>query len=197
MRHVLAVAAAAALLLTGGGCAAESPLAPTPAAAPAPAQTAPTVALPTRVRIPSLHIDTPLAGVGLNPDGTLATPPVTEPMQAAWYQLGVRPGATGPAVVLGHVSGRPVGATHSVPGIFAHLDQLKAGDRIEIARADGSTVAFTVTHSELYPKSNFATADVYGNTAGPTLRLITCGGILDETHHNYLSNRVVFAELAT
>lgn len=193
MRHALAAAAAAGLLLTGGGCAVP---APTPASPETAQQVAAAVALPTSLRIPKLHLDTPLVGVGLNPDGTLATPPVTDPQQAAWYQLGVRPGQVGPAVVLGHVSGRPVGAPRSVPGVFAHLDQLRAGDRVEITRADGTTVAFTVTHSALYPKSDFPTAVVYGNTAGPELRLITCSGAYDPAARNYLSNLVVDAVAA-
>lgn len=192
MRRLHLVAVAVALALTGG-CGATAPLLPAPVGA---GPTSVAVAVPATLRIPRLGIDTPLMGVGLAPDGTLATPPVDEPGEAAWYELGVRPGEPGPAIVLGHVSGRPPGLTHSIPGIFAHLDQVRPGDRVEIGRTDGTVATFLVTRTELAPKAAFPTAEVYGDTAGPELRLITCGGEFDLAAHNYLSNRIVFASLA-
>ena len=46
-----------------------------------------------------------------------------------------------------------------------------------------------------YPKAAFPTLSVYGNTADPQLRLITCGGRFDEVTHHYLGNTVVYATL--
>jgi hypothetical protein len=48
---------------------------------------------------------------------------------------------------------------------------------------------------EHYAKSVFPTADVYGNTQGPELRLVTCGGDFDQTSGHYKDNVVVFARL--
>jgi hypothetical protein len=36
---------------------------------------------------------------------------------------------------------------------------------------------------------------VYGNTADPELRLITCGGKYDAANKNYLDNVIVYAKL--
>lgn len=149
---------------------------------------------PTRVRIQALGIDEPLAGVGLAEDGTVEVPPVTDPQVVAWYAYGVRPGAPGPAVILGHVSGRPPGASKSVPGVFAHLGDLAAGDLIVVQRADDSSVTFAVRRVETYRKDEFPTRRVWGDTAGPELRLITCGGMFDPAAQSYDSNVVVYAE---
>ena len=50
----------------------------------------------------------------------------------------------------------------------------------------------------LYPKNAFPTLKVYGNTRGPELRLITCGGPFDSNRRagGYTDNVVVFAHQA-
>src|SRR5918997_6984048 len=59
------------------------------------------VAVPVRLRIPAVGIDTALQSLGRNADGTVAVP--TDPEVAGWYAEGPRPGQQGPAVILGHV----------------------------------------------------------------------------------------------
>ena len=46
------------------------------------------------------------------------------------------------------------------------------------------------------PEEGFPTLDVYGDTAGPELRLITCGGPFDASARSYVDNIVVFARQA-
>jgi hypothetical protein len=41
----------------------------------------------------------------------------------------------------------------------------------------------------------FPTEHVYGNTAGPELRLITCGGAFDSGSGHYQDNVVAYARL--
>jgi hypothetical protein len=62
-----------------------------------------------------------------------------------------------------------------------------------VGRSDGTTVRFTVTRVARYPKSGFATAEVYGPTPDAELRLITCGGDFDRSRRSYTDNIVVFA----
>jgi len=206
VRRALAVLAAAVLLaLAGCGSPADTmPVTNPGSATPAVVE----VAEPTTVRIPKLDITAQLARTGLNPDGTIEVPPVTEPMQASWFDEGGRPGMAGyPGVILGHVSGRPVGATRSVPGVFAKLGDLHVGDEVLVDRADGTTARFVVGEVRRYCKDAeqqragckdplFDTDAVYGDTASPTLRLITCGGLYDADAHSYRSNIVAFANLA-
>ncbi len=53
---------------------------------------------------------------------------------------------------------------------------------------------FDVYRVERYAKSEFPTERVYGDTADPELRLITCGGALDRSGQ-YQDNVVAYARL--
>ncbi|MGH3266671.1 MAG: sortase domain-containing protein, partial [Trebonia sp.] len=61
--------------------------------------------------------------------------------------------------------------------------------------ADGTVAVFKVTGVRRYPKDDFPTITVYGDTRYPSLRLITCGGAFDSATGHYLSNIVVFGSL--
>lgn len=115
-------------------------------------------------------------------------PPDGPGAPASWYNQSPTPGERGPAVLLGHVN-----ATDGGPGVFADLRALKPGDIIEIAREDGTTARFAVDRGEQYPKDNFPTLKVYGNTEGSELRLITCDGYDPDTGE-FDDNYVVYAK---
>jgi hypothetical protein len=143
---------------------------------------------PTRVRIPRIGVDSGLATLGLNGDGTIQAP--SDPNQAGWYARGPAPGDPGPAVILGHLD------STTGPAVFARLASLRAGDQVLVARADGSMATFTVQRLATVPVDAFPTQDVYGVTPEPALRLITCGGTFSLAEHRYQSNVVVFAGLS-
>jgi LPXTG-site transpeptidase (sortase) family protein len=162
--------------------------APGPTGAPA-AEAAEPVALPASVSIPPIGVTSELITLGLNPDGTLAVPqPGPDYDKAAWFDGSPRPGDVGPAVIEGHVDSAENG-----PSVFYRLGELATGDRVDVTRADGSVVSFEVYEVRVVPKDDFPTLDVYGNTGGPELRLITCGGPFDSTAGSYVDNVVVFA----
>ena len=143
---------------------------------------------PVHVAIPAVGVSSDLEHLGVRPDGTLA-PPV-DFGRAGWFAGGVEPGQPGPSVIAGHVDSR------AGPAVFHALGDLAAGDTIDVARADGSTLTFRVTQVAEHPKSTFPTEAVYGPVAGPELRLITCSGAFDEGTGHYVANLVVFASLA-
>jgi hypothetical protein len=93
-------------------------------------------------------------------------------------------------VIVGHVDSK------TGPAVFYRLRDLRRGDRIAVVGADGRTVTFVVQRLATYAKSGFPTAAVYGPTAGPALRLVTCGGEFDRSTGHYLSNTVVYATVA-
>jgi sortase (surface protein transpeptidase) len=148
---------------------------------------APAVA-PVRVAIPAVGIDSTLARLGTDAAGALVPP--ADFAQAGWFTGSPAPGAVGPAVLAGHVD------SWRGPAVFFRLGQLQDGDAVVVTRADGTTLEFTVTRVARYPKSAFPTAAVYGPTADPQLRLITCGGRFDRTRRSYVDDVVVFARLA-
>lgn len=174
------------LVLAVAACGAPPPVAPEVAAA-APVAEASTAA-PERLRIPAIGVDSSFVDLGLDAAGALQAPESTDVV--GWFAAGPAPGADGPALVAGHVDSR------SGPAVFHRLGELGVGDRVEILRTDGSTVAFTVTARTDTPKATFPTERVYGPTPGPELRLITCGGTFDRATGHYRDNVVVEAVAA-
>ncbi|NEB74524.1 class F sortase [Streptomyces sp. SID14478] len=143
---------------------------------------------PDRIRIPSLRVDAPLMGLGLNRGGSLDVPPPEKKNLAGWYEAGTRPGERGTAVVAGHVD-NAVG-----PAVFYDLGALTRGRTIEIDRRDGSVAVFTVDAVEVYAAKDFPDEKVYGAAPRPELRVITCGGPYSR-RTGYQGNVVVFAHL--
>ncbi|MDQ4070422.1 MAG: class F sortase [Actinomycetota bacterium] len=143
---------------------------------------------PVAVRIPAIGVVAPLVPLGLNSDGTLAVPPYEK---AGWYAHGRRPGERGPAVIAGHVD------STTGPAVFYRLRELQPGDEVRVEYAGGLTVDFVVRSAGRFPKSAFPTAEVYGPTPFPELRLITCTGMFDRRERSYRDNLVVWADAAT
>jgi LPXTG-site transpeptidase (sortase) family protein len=144
---------------------------------------------PVELTIPAIGVKAPIITLGLNRNGTLQVPKTTT--VAGWYTGSPAPGATGSAVIAGHVDSR------TGPGIFFWLKKMRVGERIYVRRADGTLAVFTVTAVRIYTKSRFPTAMVYGPVPDAELRLITCGGTFDYARGSYLSNVVVYARLST
>jgi sortase (surface protein transpeptidase) len=144
---------------------------------------------PTTVSVPSIGATSSLMPLGLNSDQSLQVPPLSNPMQAGWFDKSPTPGSLGPAVILGHVNGS------GKAGIFYKLKDVKAGDQIMVARRDGQTAVFTVSHIDTVPKAAFPADQVYGDTPDAQLRLITCGGVFDPSARSYEANVVVYANL--
>jgi Sortase domain len=201
----LAVAVLAALV----GSAVVAVRTPPPTAAPAPAvpavptalppvlfdpvppvpQAAASVATATTLDVPRLRINrSSLTELGVDPAGVLV-PPASVTI-AGWFTGSAAPGEVGPTVIAGHVD------SYEGPGIFYRLDTLRPGDLVAVGRSDGVTIRYRVTDVESVPKDAFPTRQVYGPTAGPELRLITCGGEFDHSARRYLSNVVVSAVYA-
>jgi LPXTG-site transpeptidase (sortase) family protein len=141
---------------------------------------------PVRLSIPAIGVDTSLMRLGLAPEGAMAVPPGRFP--AGWFTGSPTPGSAGPSVIAGHV-------TYNGPGVFFRLGQLRPGDRVRVSRRDGTTVTFAVMTVQQYAKDAFPTAAVYGFSADPELRLITCSGDYDHAHHRYDDNLVVYARM--
>lgn len=110
--------------------------------------------------------------------------------EAAWYDGSATPGSVGPAVIVGHVDSVSGG-----PSVFFDLGGLQPGDRVEVTRADGLVAVFRVHAVRSFPKDDFPSLLVHGDTRGAALRLITCGGTFEPTTGHYRDNIVVFASL--
>lgn len=191
----LVAAMTAGLLLAG--CSSQQPAASTsgPASTSATSTTAQRpgalpASLPAEISIPKIGASSSLIQLGLNPDETIEVPPVEKPLQAGWYRYSPTPGELGPSIILGHVNGG------GQAGIFARLHELSPGDEVLVGRQDSSTARFVVRSVEQVAKVDFSAQKVYGDTAAPELRLITCGGEFDRQRRSYRDNVIVYAALA-
>ncbi|MEV6207808.1 class F sortase [Kitasatospora sp. NPDC051914] len=166
-----------------------TPTGPTPGAARAAAgQVAMPFSVPTRLRIPAIGVDAPVTGVGPGPAGGLEVPPAADRNLAGWYRLGAAPGSAGNALLVGHVD------TDRGRAVFWALGSLHRGNTLDVQRADGTTARFEVDAVEVHPKDGFPDDRVYGATARPELRVITCGGGYTRAT-GYRGNVVVYAHL--
>ncbi|MDI5962026.1 class F sortase [Streptomyces sp. SL13] len=206
-RAVAALAVPAAAAACCAGCGPDRPAAAngprTPVAVTAPPAKAPAArpsagpkplasSAPVRLEIPAIGVDTPVMRLGLAADGTVEVPPIAAHAPAGWYDGSPTPGRTGPSVILAHVTVGRYG-----DGVFLHLSRLRPGDRVTARLRDGATAGFTVESVRTVAKAHFPTASVYGDTARPELRLITCGGPRDAAGTGYADNVVVYADLTS
>lgn len=145
--------------------------------------------VPVRVIIPAISVNAPVTEVGLNQDRTVQTPPLDDHNLAGWYKYSVTPGQTGSSLIVGHVD------SYTGPSIFFRLKELHKGDTVQVKRADGQLVIFTIDGVQVASKTAFPTQAVYQNTGYPSLRLVTCGGPFDYANGHYQDNIIVYAHL--
>ncbi|MFI1966048.1 class F sortase [Streptomyces pathocidini] len=148
-------------------------------------------ARPERLDIASVGVRAPVIERGLDKDGAVDPPPYSQPGKVGWYDGGVTPGAAGTALLVGHVD------TDSRPAVFHRLARVKPGERVRVAREDGSVAEFTVEAVEVFTKDRFDPKRVYGprDRGRAELRMITCGGRYDAKARAYSANVVVSAYL--
>ncbi|MFB7834721.1 MULTISPECIES: class F sortase [unclassified Streptomyces] len=146
---------------------------------------------PRRVEIPSLGIAAPVVARGLDSTGAIDPPPYEMPHTVGWFGAGTRPGAAGPALLVGHVD------TATRPAVFYGLSAARPGAKVRVTRTDGSVAEFTVDDVQVYPRESFDASKVYGarDPHRAELRLITCGGTFDRGANAYTANVVVSAYL--
>jgi hypothetical protein len=162
------------------GTSQPGPIAATPSGLPA--------AKPASLTIPAIDVRAEgIKDLGLTSQGELEVP--GDAKTVGWFTGAPSPGEAGPAVLAAHVDYK------HVPGTFSRLKELRDGEQVRVGRADGRTTIFTVYRVDHYAKARFPTDQVYGDTADPELRLITCGGEFDRSSGNYLDNVVVYARL--
>jgi hypothetical protein len=143
---------------------------------------------PVAIEVPAIGLRRPLVTLGVEPDGSMEAP--RDYQAVGWFRSGPRPGEHGPAVIAGHVDSK------TGPAAFARLHELRAGDEVRVTGRDGSVARFVVRARQHYAKRAFPTERVFGPTAGPELRLVTCTGAFDRDRQSYVENLVVFATLA-
>lgn len=146
--------------------------------------------LPVRLKIPNAGVDAALDYVSLVSGGAMGVPKGR--LNAAWFQLGPRPGEIGSAVIDGHF-----GWSHSLSAVFDNLYKLHKGDTMTVEDDKGVAITFVVTELRIYDQSQDAT-DVFHSTDGKAhLNLITCEGVWSVAQQRFPSRLVVFSDKAS
>jgi LPXTG-site transpeptidase (sortase) family protein len=140
---------------------------------------------PATLAVPTMELTEPLIPLGIQNDGTMEVPEDYD--DVGWFTGGGMPGGVGPTVIAGHVDSR------SGPAVFFRLGEMVVGDRFTLTGVDGSAFEYEVYKTEDHAKAQFPTVDVFGATMTDEVRLITCGGVYDESIGRYTDNLVVFA----
>ncbi|HEV7121385.1 MAG TPA: class F sortase [Candidatus Paceibacterota bacterium] len=154
------------------------------------AATAPTtVSAPTRLSIPSIGVDANVQQVGLTSAGDMGVP--SNFTDVAWYKYGPLPGTPGSAVIDGHVDNGL-----SLPGVFKHLDQIRAGDSIYVMTQSGQQLHFVVQSTQRYPYDAVPKEQLFAKSDTPRLNLITCSGTWMPNSKTYDTRLVVYTTLA-
>jgi len=186
-RRLALAALLVALALPLAGCQRLAPLRPSqPGADATGAAAAADAGIPTGITIPSIKVQASVTRVGLKGDGAMEVPGVSD---AGWYRFGPRPGAAGPAVIVGHVDSK------KGPAVFYRLRDLRRDARIEVRDDKGDSHVFKVERVEQYPKDELPIDEIWNATDKPVLRLITCTGSFDRSTGHYRDNLVVYAAL--
>ncbi|RPF33779.1 class F sortase [Streptomyces sp. TLI_185] len=148
-------------------------------------------ALPQRIDIPDLGVRAPVVPRGLDRQGAIDPPSFDQADTVGWYAGGVRPGAAGAALMVGHVD------TETRPAVFYKLSSLRPGETVRVIRDDGRVAEFTVDDVQVQNRDRFDARQAYGQhrPGRAELRLITCGGTFDQDSGSYTANVIVSAYL--
>jgi sortase (surface protein transpeptidase) len=143
--------------------------------------------LPRYLIIPKLGVDARILDVGLNPDGSLATP--YNIYDTAWYNQSSMPGQQGAMLIDGHIS------SWTTNGVFYGLNTLQQGDLIDVQGGNGAVFSYKVVLTKVYGfnKVDMAAAlsPIYPNKPG--LNLISCTGNVIAGTNEFNERIVVFA----
>jgi len=151
---------------------------------------APIVAIssPVRIKIDKIGVGAVVQPVGLTADGNMDID--ENPVEAAWYKLGPKPGQEGSAVIAGHY-----GWKKNVPSVFNDLHTLVAGDEILTVGDDGKVMTFVVTRLATYAPDQDATNVFRSDDGKAHLNLVTCQGSWNNSVRTYSERLVVFTDL--
>jgi sortase A len=140
----------------------------------------------TRISVPRVGINAPVEVLTLDGAGAMQDPKT--PNAVAWYDFSARPGQLGNVVLAGHVDYERYG-----PAVFWRLRDLKPGDRVEVALADGTVFTYEVASLNYYDIDKAPVKEITGPTSYEAITMITCGGSFNRSNLSYNQRLIVRA----
>jgi LPXTG-site transpeptidase (sortase) family protein len=145
---------------------------------------------PRRLLIPAIKLDAQVEHVGITKNGDMDTPRQDPWNHVGWYSAGIAPGNRGSAVIAGHLD-RPGGTA----AIFWSLNKLRVGNEVSVVLASGKTLRFQVQRLVFYAPDKAPLQDIFADTSGTYLNLITCAGNWIPAQHQTSQRLVVYTSL--
>jgi len=142
---------------------------------------------PTTLSIPSVGINAHVVPVGLTKSGNMNVPESFD--HAGWYKYGPVPGRPGNAVIDGHLDNGK-----GQPGVFFNLAKVRIGDPVFILNKEGEKIQFRVTRMQLIDYDAPPIEEIFGETDGEHLNIVTCDGLWIPEKKTYSERLVVFTE---
>src|SRR6266702_2335114 len=121
----------------------------------------------------------------------LLIPAISINADVGWYDAGPRPGERGSAVIDGHLDDQ-----NGHPAVFWNLRKLHAGDEVQVVMSNGKKLTFRVSRIASSPPQAAPIQDIFGNSGGVYLNLITCAGYWIPSQHQTTLRLVVYTTLA-
>ena len=140
---------------------------------------------PSRLRVPSLGLDSAVLPVGVTEDRQMQLP--DDPRVLGWYRFGPAPGGGGSVVLAGHVDSRAFGV-----GPLVALQSIAAGARIEVVSGTAGVRPYRVDSIERFDRQALP-ATVFARTGPERLRIVTCTRPYLPDEGGYQQNLVVTA----
>lgn len=162
---------------------------PIPTPIPTPTPTPTPIPKPARLSIPSLNIDTNIVEVGLVKETNEMEVP-KDANSVGWYKYGDTPGATGSAVLTGHLD-TPTGAA----AIFYSLNKLQVNDEFIITNEKGDKYLYKVFEVANLPLLTFPKEKIFGERDFPQATLLTCSGIFNHNTQLYSHRLAIIGKL--
>ncbi len=138
---------------------------------------------PVRIVAPSISLNSPIQGVGVDKTGAIDVPS-GKTKNVGWYKYGTVPGNVGSAVLDAHIF-----------AAFSKLAFLKENEDIFVYMNSGQIFHFKVSAAKTYPLKNLTSSQLFISDGIEHMNLITCAGSLTKDRSTYDHRLIVYTNL--
>lgn len=139
---------------------------------------------PVRLLVPSVNIDSPIQGLGVNTRGEMAVPSGST-NNVGWYKDGTVPGQVGSAVLDAHIF-----------AAFSNLRYLKPNSDVYVIMQSGMKLHFITSAAMIYSLNELPSIPLFNLNDTERLNLITCAGKPTKDGSTYDHRLVIYTRLA-
>jgi LPXTG-site transpeptidase (sortase) family protein len=138
-----------------------------------------------RLIVPAIEVDAEFTVKPVGTDGQMPNP--NGPEDVVWYDFAQWPGLGGLPTKGGNiVLAAHVDYINYGPAVFWRIDELKAGDQVQIQLNDGTVATYAIEFNKVVdPGSQTDWSKLVSATADESVTLITCTGEFSAGHYSH------------